>query len=111
MAYLYELPNATTGIDAIITQMTSGSFYWFVPILMLFTWLLVFFGGIIRQRNKDSTSDAPAWATIASLSVLLIATFFSVSAGYIRLDWLVISLVLTIFSGAWLFWDRKAQEV
>ena len=52
MAYLYDLQNATTGIDALILQLTTGSFYWFVPLILLFVWEVVFGGGVSRQRIR-----------------------------------------------------------
>jgi len=111
MAYLYDLPNATTGIDALILQLTTGSFYWFVPLILLFVWAVVFGGGVSRQRIRTGNADYPAWATLSSIATLLIALLFSVSAGYIRLDWLVIVVVLNIFSAIWLFLDKRVTEV
>jgi hypothetical protein len=111
MTYLYELPNATGGIDAIMLQLTVGSFYWFVPLMLLFVWFVVFGGGTSRQRVRTGTADYPSWAVISSIATLIIALLFSVTAGYIRLDWLVIVVVLNIFSAMWLFLDRKGSEV
>ena len=111
LAYLYDLPNATEGLDAVLLQMTTGSFYWFVPLLLFFVWVVVFAGGISRQRIRTGTADYPAWSILASISTLLIALLFSISAGYIRLDWLVIVVVINIFSAIWLFLDRKTSEV
>ncbi len=111
MAYLYNLPNATSGMDALLLQLTQGSFYWFVPLIMFFIWTVVFGGGISRQRVRTGSADYSAWATLASISTLLVALLFSLNVGYIRLDWLVIVVVLNIFSAIWLFLDRKASEV
>ena len=111
MAYLYNLPNSTSGLDSIILQMTTGSFYWLVPVMLFFTFMLVFLGGISRQRIKTGTADYSAWAIIASMATLLPALLFSVSAGYIRLDWLVIVVVINIGSAVWFFLDRKITEV
>ena len=111
MSYLYELPNATAGMDNILYQMTTGSFYWITPLILLFVFGVVFIGGIIRQKNRIGTSDYSVWAVIASIATLLIALLFSVSAGFIRLDWLLIVISLNILSGIWFFMDRKASEV
>ena len=111
MAYLYDLPNSTAGIDAIVLQMTTGSFYWLVPVMLFFTFTLVFIGGISRQRIKTGTADYSAWAILASMATLLPALLFSVTAGYIRLDWLVIVVVINIASAVWFFLDRKITEV
>ena len=109
--YLYALPNATEGADAIVSQMTTGSFYWIVPMILFFTFCIVFIGGITRQKIRTGTADYPAWAIIASMATLLPALLFSVSAGFIRLDWLVIVVILNICSAMWFFLDRKITEV
>ena len=110
MAYLYELPNSTAGIDAIAIQ-TFSSFPWMTPLILMFVFFTVFLGGITRQKLRSGTADYPTWSIIASLSVLIIALLFSVTAGFIRLDWLVIVISLNILSAIWLFLDRKSSEV
>ena len=111
LEYLYALPNATEGVDAIVSQMTTGSFYWLVPMILFFTFCLIFIGGIIRQKIRSGTADYSAWAIIASMATLLPALLFSVSAGFIRLDWLVIVITLNILSAFWFFMDKKVTEV
>lgn len=111
MTYLYELPNATSGIDAILLQMTSGSFSFIVPMLLFFIFMVVFLGGVIRQKTRTGTADYSAWAVMGSISTLLVALVFSISAGYISVDILVLTVVLTLGSGIWFFFDRKASEL
>ena len=108
--YLYELPNATSGIDSIVTQ-TITLFPAFVPIMLFFVFLVVFIGGISRQKIRTGTADYSAWAIIASMATLLPTLLFSVSSGYISLDWLVIVVALNILSAIWFFLDRRATEV
>lgn len=109
--YLYTLPNSTAGPDAIINQMTTGSFYWITPLLLFFVFLVVFLGGIGRQKLRSGTADYAAWAVIASIATLLPALLFSVSSGFIRLDWLIIVISLNILSAIWFFMDKKVSEV
>ena len=109
--YLYSLPNSTAGLDSIVLQMTTGSFYWMVPMILFFTFVIVFMGGISRQKIKSGTADYSAWAIIASMATLLPALLFSVSAGFIRLDWLIIVISMNILSAIWFFMDRKSSEV
>jgi len=113
MAYLYDLPNATSGIDGILLQMTgeSSSFSFLVPMFLFFTFMVVFIGGIMRQRTRIGTSDYSVWAVLASIATLLVALLFSISAGYISVDVLVICVTLTIGSGIWFFLDRKGSEL
>ena len=110
MSYLYDLPNATSGIDAIMIQ-TFNIFPAFTPLLLLFTFFVMFLGGITRQKLRTGTADYPSWALIASLATLLPALLFSVTAGFIRLDWLVIVLTLNILSATWFFLSKKFTEV
>jgi len=109
--YLYNFPNSTAGLDSIVLQMTSGDFYWLVPMMLFFTFFLVFIGGISRQKVKTGTADYSAWSIIASMATLLIALLFSVTAGFLRLDWLVIVIVLNVLSAIWFFLDKKITEV
>jgi len=95
MAYLYDLPNKTTGIDDIVIQ-TTNIFPAFTPLILFFVFLVVFIGGITRQKIRTGTADYSAWAIVASIATLLPALLFSVSAGFIRLDWLVIVVSLNI---------------
>ncbi len=110
MSYLYELPNATSGMDAILIQ-TINIFPAFTPLLLLFVFFVVFLGGIGRQKLRTGTADYPVWSVIASLSMLMVALILSIVSGFIRLDWLVIVVVITIFSGIWFFLDRRAGEI
>ena len=109
--YLYSIPNSTSGMDSIVLQMTQGSFYWFVPLFLFFIFLMIFVGGITRQKIKTGTADYSVWAVLASIATLLPALLFSVTSGFIRLDWLVIVVLLNILSAIWFFLDKKITEV
>lgn len=107
---LYSLPNATSGIDDIVIQ-TVSSVPALTPLILLFVFFVVFLGGIKSQSSRIGTADYPMWSVIASLSTLMIALLMSLKEGLIRLDWLIIVLVITIFSGVWLFLDKRQSEV
>ena len=108
--YLYELPNATTGMDDIVVQ-TVTAVPGFIPLLLLFVFFVVFLGGISRQKARTGTSDYAMWAVVASLSTFMVTLIMTLIEGLIRLDWLVIVVVITIFSVVWLFLDKKQSEV
>jgi len=108
--YLYELPNATSGVDAIAIQIFN-IFPWMGALILMFIFLVVFLGGITRQKIRSGTADYSAWAIIASVATLLPALLFSVVAGFIQLDWLIIVVALNILSSIWFFLDRKQSEV
>lgn len=107
---LYDLPNATTGIDdigvQIVTEVNS-----FIPLLLLFVFFVVFLGGVNKQKARTGTADYAAWSTIGSIAMLMISLIMSTISGLINLTYLVIVVVITIFSGVWLFLDRKPSEV
>ena len=107
---LYNLPNSTSGIDEIVIQ-TITAVPSFTPLLLLFVFFVVFFGGVARQIGRTGTADYPMWSTIASLSIFMISLIMTVIEGFIRLEWFIIVIVITIFSGMWLFLDRKTSEV
>lgn len=108
--YLYTLPNSTADIDTILSQ-TTNVFPAFTPLILFFVFFVVFLGGITRQKLRTGTADYPAWAIIASMATLLPALLFSVNAGFIRLDWLIIVLSLNLLSAIWFFMERKSSEV
>ena len=110
LEYLYTLPNATTGADNLLIQ-TTEVFPAFVPLILFFVFAVVFIGGITRQKIRTGTADYSAWAIIASMATLLPALLFSISAGFIKLDWLIIVVSLNILSAIWFFFDRKITEV
>ena len=108
--YLYNLPNATEGIDSIATQ-TITELPLLTPFLLMFIFLVVFLGGSTRQKLRTGTADYAAWAIVGSIAILLPALLLSVSSGFIRLDWLIIVVTLNIGSAVWFFLDRKVTEV
>lgn len=109
--YLYSLPNETTeGIDAIGEQIVT-SVPAFTPLLLLFVFFVVFLGGSARQKLRTGDADFSMWAVVASIGTLLIALVLSITAGFIRLDWLIIVVVVTIFSGVWFFLDHGKSDV
>lgn len=109
-SYLYNLPNSTSGIDTIATQ-TITAVPAFTPLFLLFIFFLVFIGGSSRQKAKTGTADFPLWSVISSISALLVALLMSTITGIIQLQYLIIVVVVTIFTGVWFFLDRRQSEV
>jgi len=110
MSYLYNLPNATTGVDAIAIQMFD-SFPFLGALLLFMTYFTVFIGGITRQLAKSGTADYSAWALIAGMATLLPTLLFSITSGFIQLDWLIIIVSINLLSAIWFFLDKKPSEV
>ena len=107
--YIYTLPNGTT-LDTIGVQMITAVPE-FTPLLLLFVFMLVFLGGSARQKARTGSADFPMWSVVGSVSALMIALLLSTISGVIQLDWLVITVVITIFCGVWFFLDHKQSEV
>ena len=107
---LYNLPNSTAGLDAIAVQ-TATAVPSLVPLLLVFVFFVVFLGGIGRQNLRGGSADYPMWSVVASLSTFMVAILMTVVEGLIHVDWLIIITVITIFSGVWLFIDKRAGEV
>ena len=108
--YLYNLPNATSGIDEIAKQ-TITAVPSLAPLLLVFVWFLVFLGGTIRQNLRNGSADYPAWAVAASLATFMTTLIMSISSGFINLTNLVVIIVVTIFSFVWLALDKRGNEM
>lgn len=108
--YLYNLPNATEGLDSIVVQ-TATAVSSFVPLLLLFIYLVIFIGGVIRQKRRIGTADYAMWSTISSITTFFVSLILTLGEGLMSLEWLVTVIVITIFSGIWLFLDHKASEI
>lgn len=107
---IYNTPNLTGGIDdAVLDVVTEVSV--FTPMFLLFVFAVVFIGGSINQKRRTGFTDLPMWATIASLSTLMITLPLSLTSGLIGLETLVIVVVVTLMSGLWLFMDKNKNEV
>jgi len=107
---LYNVPNISEGIDEALIDIASAETS-FIPMFLLFVFMVVFIGGISAQRNRAGRSDYPLWASISSISTLMIALLFTLASGLIQLPTLIIVVVITIFSGLWLFLDRSRFEI
>ncbi len=107
---LFTLPNSTEGFDEIFVE-TITAVPALSPLILAFVFFVVFLGGIGRQMTRSGTADYPMWAVVASMSTFMITLIMSLIEGVIQLDWLIIVIVVTIFSAVWLFLDRKSSEV
>lgn len=107
---LYEVPNSTGQIDAIVVE-TITEIPEITPLLLIFVFCVVAIGGAISQKRRMGYTDLPLWSTIGSIATLMIALPLSIGGGFIQLDVLAIVIVLTIFCGVWFFLGRNRREV
>lgn len=110
LEYLYAIPTNASGIDKVVTD-TIVQVPAIASLILFFVFMTVFIGGITRQSMKALSPDYPAWAMVSSIATLLVALLFSVQAGFIRLDWLVIVVAINIMSAIWFFLDKRINEV
>jgi len=110
MAYTYQQPNLSAGIDDVLVDIAT-TVNIFVPMLLLFIFSVVLIGGVISQKRREGVGDFPMWATMASISTLMVALPLTLTTGMIQLEYLVILVVITLFSGFWLFTDRNRNEM
>ena len=102
---LFNLPNGTTNLDNILVD-TATAVPSIIPLLLFFVFFIVFLGGIGKQKLATGDADYSMWAIIGSISMYVIALIMTMIEGLIRLDWLIVVTVITIFSGVWFFMSR-----
>lgn len=106
----YTPPNLTTGIDDILVQ-TIGQVPTFVPMLLIFVFGIIFLGGITSQKRRLGTADVPMWTVMASMGALLVALPMTMIEGFMPLEILSVVVIVTLFSGLWLFLNRNRNEI
>lgn len=107
---VYDLPNATSGVDSILVQIVSEVPI-FVPMLLVFIFGVILVGGITNQKRRLGSADVPMWITMASLGTLMVSMPLTLIKGLIQTEYLAILVVITIASGLWLFLDRNRNEI
>lgn len=109
MAYLYNFPNSTTGVDstfsAIATEVPA------LPVMFLIMiWGFIVFGGMAGQLRRSGYVDTPMWFTLAFLSTTIISLIMSLTAGIVNPIVLSVNVAGTILCGLWLFISQGRYE-
>ena len=107
MAYTIPQVN-TTGVDVILREVTT-SVPIFTPFLLLFIFMVIFLTGYRKQKTESGNADAPLWATIAGVTTSITALILSQGTGLIDMPTLVVTFVIAIFCGIWLFSSGDRQ--
>lgn len=106
---VYNIPEVNgTGMDVVLSTI-SGTVNIFTPFLLLFIFCLIFITGYRKQKNETGNGDAPLWATIGGIATSVVALILSTRAGLIDVGTLVITIVITIMAGIWLFSSQDRQ--
>ena len=104
----FNLTTGNTPDEVLIGLATSVSI---LPVMLLvFTWGMVFFSGVQRQQKRFGYADMPQWATMASLSCVLLSLVMTTSKGLITLETLIVVMSVAILSGVWFFLSRGRFE-
>jgi hypothetical protein len=109
MANLYEIPNATGGVDAILVN-TANVVPSFFPMMLLFVFMVVLIGGSTAQRRRTGFADFPMWSVIASVSTLMITLPLTLVVGIIQIEVLAVVVAVTLMSGLWFFMSKSRGE-
>jgi len=110
MAYLYEVPNITSGIDDILVG-TVTAVPSFMPLFLFFIFGVVWVGGILSQYKRSGISDVPFWSVTASVIVFIISLILTLRQGLIQVEVLSVVTIITILTGFWFFIDRNKNEI
>tara|TARA_R100001530_G_scaffold127612_1_gene96871 strand:+ start:182 stop:511 length:330 start_codon:yes stop_codon:yes gene_type:complete len=106
---LYNLPNATGGLDDILVQVVT-EIPSFMVMTTLFVYMFVFIVGMGLQTKRTGFADAPLWSTLGLISASFLNLIFSLGTGIINPVVLGITIAFTMFSALWLFLDRGRNE-
>jgi len=108
---LYNMPNMSGGMDDTLVGISTMPGLHFISFFLFFVWGVVFIGGAMEQKRRTGSIDAPMWAAVSMLTVMMVSLILTLKSGLIQLETLVIVAVLTVLSGVWLFFDRNRMEV
>lgn len=110
MVYKFAQPTLTGGLDQTLVEVATA-----VPSFMIgflvFVWGMVFLGGMGQQSARKGHGDAPLWATMASMSIMLLSLLLTLKEGMISGEILGIVVAITILSGIWLFMSKGRNEL
>lgn len=109
MTNVYTMPNLTGGIDTNIIQIVKQVPSFTIG-LLVFVWGVVFLGGTSTQSARKGYADMPMWATMASLSTLIVTLILSITAGLMDIVTFGVVVAVTIMSGLWLFLSKGRGE-
>lgn len=110
MAYLYDLPNISSGADLFLVNLATE--LPILPVLILIAvWIFVSLGGGLVQWKRTGYIDFPMWSTLAFLTCDLLAFLLSLQSGIINSVVFSVCIAGTFFSALWLFLSRGRFDV
>lgn len=99
---VYDIPNATTGIDSIIVQVITAVPQ-FTYGLLFFLFFIIFLTGTTKQRNRLGYADYPFWAMVSIMPVFFVSLLMGIVTGFMTLSTFSIVIAITIMISIWFF--------
>lgn len=110
MAYTYEVPNMSDGMDSLLVGV-QAQVPVFVPLILLLIWFLIFLSGTGVQKRRSGFTDIPVWATFSSMGVLMVSLAMTLIEGLMNGLILGVVIAITILSFIWLALGQSNREV
>lgn len=107
---IYNATNLSGGVDSALIDV-ARNVPTFIPMFLVFIFIVIFMGGSSAQKRRTGYSDMPMWATISSLAVFMMSLILGLKDGLMSLGTLGIVIGITLISGVWLFLDRRSSEI
>ena len=108
----YEIPsyNVTSGADSVLVGLSTAVPI-FVPAMLLFIYILLFFTMFRKQKNENANgADIPQIATVSGVVTSIVALILSITAGIIGLPTLMTVIVITIASAIWFLSSKESGQ-
>jgi uncharacterized membrane protein YoaK (UPF0700 family) len=109
MAYSYDIPNMSGGMDSLLSNFSTAVPV-FIPMFLLFVYSVVALGGSIAQRRRTGFSDYPLWSMLGCIAILMVSLGLAIGTNIISPVVLTVVVTITIANGVWLFLDTNRNE-
>lgn len=107
----YSLPNITNGSSGIeqLLIYESQQVSSFVPMLLFFFFAVIAGAGIYSQERRVGRANVPMWLAIAGFIVSIGSIILYLIPGFVSLEVLIITMVLTIVFTMWFLLSGDEQ--
>lgn len=92
-----NLTNGSQGIEAILLY-EAGQIDIFMPMLLLFIYVVIATGGYMAQDRKEGRGNLAQWCAIAGLITSVASFILFLYNGLVNIETVVIVVVVTIIS-------------
>lgn len=101
----YNLPsessvNVTKGLDSLVGYVATEVDI-FTPMLLFTFFMIVFLGGMYKQKKDEARMEAAPWFAIAGFLTFGLALIMAMTTDWITIRTLVITLSVSIAGAVW----------